>query len=1094
MFLSVLAGSASAAHFKLADSSTGSSMTVIVDTAIHPAINGLPMHKGDEIAVFDTNGNCYGATVWDSSQSSGITVWGQNSEVSTVDGMGTGEVMRFRVWDTAAGEMPATSVFYPPDTNVFTTPTSSDSLYVFNGISMLKSLSGLSAPAAPALSSPTNGATNLATSLTFSWAALSGAASYGMQVSTVSTFGTTVSGQTGITGTARAVSGLSNSTIYYWRANAANTAGTSAWSGVWRFTTIAAVVPPAAPTLSSPTNGATGLATALTVSWSTSTGATTYAAQVSTISTFASTVSNQTGLVATSAAVGGLANGATYYWRANATNTAGTSAWSSVWSFTTIVAVVPPAAPTLSTPTNGATGQATSLTLSWGAVTGAASYGVQVSTVSTFASTISSLTGLAAASTAVGGLSYDATYYWRANATNGAGTSVWSSIWDFTTLSAPAAPALSAPANGATGQATSLTLSWGAVTGAASYGVQVSTVSTFASTISSLTGLAAASTAVGGLSYDATYYWRANAANGAGTSVWSSIWDFTTLSTPAAPTLATPANGATGQATSLTLSWGAVTGAASYGVQVSTVSTFASTISSLTGLAAASTAVGGLATGTTYYWRANATNGAGTSVWSSIWDFTTLSALGAPTLAAPANGATGQATSLTLSWGAVTGAASYGVQVSTVSTFASTISSLTGLAAASTAVGGLATGTTYYWRANATNGAGTSVWSSIWDFTTLSAPGAPALATPANGAIGQATSLTLSWGAVTGAASYGVQVSTVSTFASTISSLTGLAATSTAVGNLSYGATYYWRANAANGAGTSAWSTVWSFATIPSTVVVVLSSPANGAINQPTSLTMNWGSATGALSYTLQVSPASTFATTVSNQAGLTGTSGSVTGLATGSTYYWRVNATNAGGVGAWSSVWSFVTVPAVPLAPTLTSPGDGAGFAPNATVTLVWGTVTGAATYTVQVSTISTFTTTVLNESGTALTAAFINSSGSVHYWRVNADNAGGTSAWSAIRSFTTTTAVLPTVADEMQSAFVSFAHGALSYCLKVQARVEITLFDILGKKALSIGEVQAAGSHRLPLNEAILPSGRYLLRFKAGGLLRDVAITITR
>ena len=995
IFLSVLAGGASAAHFKLADSSTGSSMTVIVDTAIHPAINGLPMHKGDEIAVFDTNGNCYGTTVWDSSQSSGITVWGQNSQVTTVDGMGSGEVMRFRVWDSSASlEMPATSIFFPPDTNVFTTPTSSDSLYVFNGISMLKSLSGLSAPAAPALSSPTNGATNLATSLTFSWAASSGAASYGMQVSAVSTFATTVSSQTGITGTARAVNGLGNSAIYYWRANATNSTGTSAWSSIWSFTTIAAV--PAAPTLSSPTNGATGLATALTVSWNASTGAASYAVQVSAVSTFASTVSNQTGLVATSAAVGGLANGATYYW--------------------------------------------------------------------------------------------------RANATNGAGTSAWSSIWDFTTFSAPVAPTLATPVNGATGQATSPTLSWGTVTGAASYGVQVSTVSTFASTISSLTGLASTSTAVSGLLYGATYYWRANATNGAGTSVWSSIWDFTTLAAPVAPTLVSPVNGATGQATSPTLSWGTVTGAASYGVQVSTVSTFASTISSLTGLASTSTAVSGLSYGATYYWRANATNGAGTSAWSSIWDFTTLAAPVAPALVSPANGATGQATSPTLSWGTVTGAASYGVQVSTVSTFASTISSLTGLAATSTAVSGLAGGTTYYWRANATNGAGTSAWSSVWNFTTLAAPGAPALASPADNATGQALAPTLNWTAVTGATSYGCQVSTASTFISTVLNQTGLTATSATASGLVNSTTYYWRANATNGTGTSAWSAVWSFATIPPTAVVVLSSPVNGAINQPTSLTMSWGSATGALSYTLQVSPASTFATTVSNQAGLTGTSGSVTGLATGFTYYWRANATNAGGTGAWSSVWSFVTVPAAPLAPTLTSPGNGAGFAQNATVTLVWGTVTGAATYTVQVSTVSTFATTVLNQGETAPTTAFVNSSGSVHYWRVNAGNAGGTSAWSAIRSFTTTTPVLPTVADEMQSAFVSFAHGALSYCLKVQARVEITLFDILGKKALSLGQVQAAGSHRLPLNEAVLPSGRYLLRFKAGGSVRDVAITITR
>ena len=201
--LSVLAGNASATHFTLADSSTGNQMYVVVDTAIHPTINGLPMGMGDEIAIFDTNGNCYGRTVWDSLTANKlITLWGQNSQVTTVDGMGSGEVMRFRVWDTSAQiEMAATAVFYPKGVaSPLGTPTA-DSTFTTNGISYLSSLSGLSAPAAPVLSLPTNGATNLATTLTLSWAASSGAVSYGMQVSTVSTFATTVSSQTGITGT-----------------------------------------------------------------------------------------------------------------------------------------------------------------------------------------------------------------------------------------------------------------------------------------------------------------------------------------------------------------------------------------------------------------------------------------------------------------------------------------------------------------------------------------------------------------------------------------------------------------------------------------------------------------------------------------------------------------------------------------------------------------------------------------------------------------------------------------------------------------------------------------------------------------------------
>jgi hypothetical protein len=70
--------------------------------------------------------------------------------------------------------------------------------------------------------------------------------------------------------------------------------------------------------------------------------------------------------------------------------------------------------------------------------------------------------------------------------------------------------------------------------------------------------------------------------------------------------------------------------------------------------------------------------------------------------------------------------------------------------------------------------------------------------------------ITLQWGTVPGATSYGLQVSTSPVFATTVYDATGLTATSQAV-SLFPGTTYYWRVNAANNAGTSAWSVVESF-------------------------------------------------------------------------------------------------------------------------------------------------------------------------------------------------------------------------------------------------------------------------------------------
>jgi hypothetical protein len=765
-----------------------------------------------------------------------------------------------------------------------------------------------------------------------------------------------------------------------------------------------------------------------------------------------------------------------------------------------ITGLATPQAPALATPTNGAANQATALTFSWTSSAGAASYAFQISTVSTFASTVSNKTGIAGTSNALSGLANNSTYYWRANATNSVGTSAWSGIWRFTTaIAVPAAPALSTPTNGATGLATSLTLSWTAVTGATTYAAQVSTISTFATTVSSQTGLSVTSAAVAGLAGGATYYWRADAGNTAGTSAWSSVWHFATKGVPVAPALASPSNGAANQATTLTVSWAASTGAATYAAQVSTVSTFASTVVNQTGIAATSASVAGLAYGKTYYWRANATNTVGTSAWSGIWSFATLATPAAPALSSPANGATNQAAALTVSWTASSGAATYAVQVSTVSTFASTVAGQTALAATSAAVSGLSGGITFYWHANATNAAGTSAWSSVWSFATLAAPGIPALAAPTNGSTGQALAPALSWTTVTGAATYGCQVSTVSTFVNTLVSQTGLTAATATASGLTNSTKYYWRANAVNAAGTSAWSTVWNFTTLAPSAIVALSSPANAATNEPTSLTMSWGSGTGALSYTLQISTVSTFASTVSSQAGISATSKAVTGLTVSTRYYWHVNATTTSGAGTWSSVWSFTTVPAAPAAPTLSSPSNGASYTANTAVTLSWGTVTGATSFTVQVSTVSTFATTAFSQSGATNSVSFTTGVAATYYWRVDASNAGGTSAWSTTRTFSIsakTSVLVPVLVSSGKEIrqVVSFSRNAISYSLKEPAKVEIALFDILGRKAASFGFMQSAGSYHLSLTQSMLPSGRYLLQFKAGGLSRSMAITLTR
>jgi hypothetical protein len=96
-----------------------------------------------------------------------------------------------------------------------------------------------SPPSAPALASPADAAVNISLSTILSWNAVAGADSFTVQVSDSSSFSSFVVNQSGITADSCAVSGLSNDKPYYWRVKATNTTGTSPWSNVWSFNTVA---------------------------------------------------------------------------------------------------------------------------------------------------------------------------------------------------------------------------------------------------------------------------------------------------------------------------------------------------------------------------------------------------------------------------------------------------------------------------------------------------------------------------------------------------------------------------------------------------------------------------------------------------------------------------------------------------------------------------------------------------------------------------------------------------------------------------------------------------------------------------------------
>jgi RHS repeat-associated protein len=388
-------------------------------------------------------------------------------------------------------------------------------------------------------------------------------------------------------------------------------------------------------------------------------------------------------------------------------------------------------------------------------------------------------------------------------------------------------------------------------------------------------------------------------------------------------------------------------------------------------------------------------------------------------------------TSFTANWNSSSGATSYRLDVATDSGFGSMVSGYSNLTVSSTSknVTGLNAGTTYYYRVRAISSIGTSGNSNV--ITTYTIPNAPG--------IGLASSITTTsfvanWNSVTGATGYRLDVSTSIGFSSFVSGYNNLSVgtTSQNVTNLTGGTTYYYRVRAENTSGSSANSGSAEVTTVPAAPT------ANAASDiATTSFTANWGSASTATAYLLDVSEQSDFSTFVPGYNGrpVFGTSQAVTGLTGGTTYRYRVRALNSSGTSSSSNV---ITTLSIPAAPQLNGPSS----VSTTSFTINWGSVTSATGYRLDVSTDSTFasflagydnlTVSTTSRNVTGLTA------GTVYYYRVRAVNASGTSPNSAMKD-TPTKPLAPTANNATSIVTTSFvanwasATGATGYRLDV-------------------------------------------------------------
>ena len=376
---------------------------------------------------------------------------------------------------------------------------------------------------------------------------------------------------------------------------------------------------------------------------------------------------------------------------------------------------------------------------------------------------------------------------------------------------------------------------------------------------------------------------------------------------------------------------------------------------------------------------------------------------------------------IALSWSASSGASSYTVYWNTSGSVSTSDASIDAGSNTQISHTALTNGTTYYYRVAASNATGEGALSTEVSATPVAAVSIPAAPQSVQASAGDAE-VTLSWSASTGASSYMVYWNTSGSVSTSDASINAGSSTQISHTSLTNGATYYYRVTATNIAGVSALSTEVS-ATPDAVVSVPVAPQGVQATAGDTQLTLSWNAVSGADSYTVYWNTSGSVSTSDASIDAGTNTQMPQAGLTNGTTYYYRVTATNTAGEGALSS-----EVSATPTAPATEVPGVPTGLqaiAGDAQVALSWDAVTGATSYTLYWATSG-----ASGESGSYDTGSNIQytdtglTNGTAYYYRVTASNAAGEGT-----TTTTVSAVPLTPIPQTLRITVGDGHAELSW-----------------------------------------------------------------
>ena len=612
-----------------------------------------------------------------------------------------------------------------------------------------------------------------------------------------------------------------------------------------------------------------------------------------------------------------------------------------------------------------------SINVSWSGITGASGYQVYRAASSTGTYVLTATT--AGVSYNNIGLTTNSTYYYKVRAYNIAGSSkVYSSF--SSVVSAKPIPAAPASVKAVSSSYNSVNVSWSGVTGANGYQIYRGSSST--GTYSLILTTSAANYNITGLLTGTTYYYKVRAYRIVGSikiySNFSSV-----VSEKSIPAVPASVKAVSSSYNSINLSWSGVTGASGYEIYRAASST--ETYALISSNAANSYNNTGLSTGTTYYYKIRAYRTVGTTRvygnYSSI-----ISVKPIPASPASVKAASSSYDGINVSWSGVSGASGY--EVYRAASSEGTYVLISSTATASYNNTGLITNCNYYYKIRAYRIVDSiNVYGNFSSATNAKPiPSAPVSVKAVSSSY---NSINASWSGVVGASGYQVYRATSSTGTYVLTATTaGLSYNNT---GLITNSTYYYKVRVYRIVGSikiySNFSSVVSTRPIPAAPASV-----KAVSSSYNSININWSGVTGASGYQVYrgASSTGTYSLILTTAA----SSCNITGLLTGTTYYYKVRAYRIVGsikiYSNFSSVVSEKSIPAVPASVKAVSSSYNS-------INLSWSGVTGASGYEVYRAASSTGSYALISTSTSTNITDTDLLTGTTYYYEVRAYTAIG-------------------------------------------------------------------------------------------------------